>query len=182
MKTKLTPKAGRKKFSAGKQIDPSRSAAENVMIAAVGEFTSEPEKKRCFRILNSLVPVFLSKYFGKQDKAIWEVRRQKLAWDLFDLFFPAIANHDPKPFRNFAEAIEMHKELFSDGSGVLLRDTHEVLRVVIEMDLTTGENVIQKIKPSDFKAKLRWEIDERQFARIRKQIGLHFPTGRPPKG
>jgi hypothetical protein len=127
--------------------------------------------------LNTLPAKPAGKQYADARRELQARRSANAREALVRILTPALDRLDPKPFETFIKAIALAKDL--NLSGAILRDAHEVLRVAFEMGLELGDNVIQTVSPKDFKARLRWRIAERQFARIKKQIGLHFTSGRP---
>ncbi len=115
---------------------------------------------------------------SKGAALIHQKQRERVVGQLIEILGPALEHLDTRPFVTFTKAIALAENL--NRNGALLRDAHEVLRVAEEMELTLGANVIQTVSPNDFKSKLRWQIADKQFTRIKKAIGLHWPTGRPP--
>ncbi len=185
MKKKSTRgKGGRKKFSAGNALSPSKSLDENLALAATGEFALTQEQRDIFRFValwkNRYASLFKDNPSESEGAArIRRKQRERVIDSLLKVVSPALENLNPKPFETFVKAIALVKD-FND-SGVLLPDAYEMLRVAEEMELTLGAKVVQQIKPKDFKNRLRRKIGDKQFARIKKSIGLHWPTGRPSK-
>ncbi len=179
-------KSGRKKFSEFKQLGPDKTVQENLAIASMGEFAKSTSDQEIFQLVarwNFHAPDFTAAASARKGTRLArqlrreQLRRGLLVGRLVAIIGPALEKLDAKPFERFGKAVELAKNL--NRNGALLRDTHEVLRVVDALDLELGSKIIQTVKSSNFTALLRRKINTRQFARIKKQIGLHFKSGRP---
>jgi hypothetical protein len=181
MKTKLTQsKRGRKKFSVGKLLSPDHDVEENLAIAAAGEFAVADQKDRAINSLVMRWPNYYAPLFTKASASrLATHKRERITARILEIITSALNRMDTKPFETFIRAVKFMQD--AKRNGPLLKDAYEVLRVVGELELTLGDNIVQTVSPKDFKKQLGWRIEERQFARIKKQIGLHFPTGRPAK-
>jgi hypothetical protein len=197
MKKKLTQsKRGRKKFSAGKLLSPDNDLEENLAIAGIGEFVvAESQVDRAIFSLVALWENYHAPRFNKanalfhRDAAI----RDRITARILQIVTSALDRLDTKPFETFIRSIKFMQD--AKRNGPVLKDAYEALCVAREMNLTLGRNIVQTaeqlraakswpyVSPKDFKTRLETrlgrKIDERQFARIKKSIGLHFPSGRP---
>lgn len=180
-KTRTRNSRGRKKFGASKQIGPDKTVEENLSIAALGEFASGSLRREIFNLVALWKTRHSSAFNNYQDTGgallNRQQRRELLTRRLLEIIVPALDKFDAETFRLFVDAMRLAQSL--DTNGALLKDTHEVLRVVEALNLKLGDKEMQEISPQEFRAQVRWPIGERQFARIKKQIGLHFPAGRP---
>ena len=181
MKTKLTQsKRGRKKFSVGKLLSPKLDLEENLAIAGAGEFAVADQKDWAINSLVMLWPNYYAPLFTKASTSrLAAHKRGRITARILEIITSALNRMDTKPFETFIRAVKSMQD--AKRNGPLQKDACEVLRVAIAMELTLGDKIIQTVSPKDFKKQLGWQIEERQFARIKKQIGLHFPTGRPAK-
>jgi hypothetical protein len=189
MRTKLTQsKRGRKKFSAGKLISPDKDLEENLALAGIGEFAVADQQED--RAIFALVALWESHYAPLFTKAsatnhFAAHKRERITARILRIITSSLDRLDPKPFEKFIRAIKVTQHIYRTGSPLPLhRDVYEVLRVANEMNLTLDRNTVQtaesqKIFKALLKARLGRTIEERQLARIKKQIGLHFPSGRP---
>jgi hypothetical protein len=185
MKTKPTKnKRGRKKFSVGRLLSPDKELEENMTLAGIGKFATatQPDDRAIFSLVglwkNYYAPAFTEANAASPAARIIRERFTKI---ILRIIKSALDRLDTKPFETFVRSIKFMQD--AKRSGPLLHDTYEVLRVANEMNLTTGPNTVQTISPKEFKARLEArlgrKINERHFARIKGQIGLHFKSGKP---
>lgn len=188
MKSKPTRgNGGRKVASAGKEIRPEHSLAQNEVIAALGEAGAEPT---CEPLLLLAAVDYANK--GRDQRAnvfadliktgppLRNAFEERVARILFQKLAPALANLDPKPFLMYAKWIEALREF--DRSGKRLPDHYEIFRAANQIE-SSGLS-LKDMTASEFRARLERTIDKRQFRRVKTQAGLQFKPdtgGRPRK-
>ena len=205
MKTKLTrSKRGRKKFSAGKLISPDNDLEENMALAAAGEFAVvESQDDRAIFSLVMLWKNYYAPRFNKANAASHRdaAIRDRITARILQIVMSALDRLDTKPFETFIRSIKFMQD--AKRTGPVQPEAFAALCVTREMNLTLGRNKVQTgkqievqpseqiepekpwpyVSPKEFKTRLETrlgrKIAERQFARIKKSIGLHFPSGRP---
>jgi hypothetical protein len=191
MKTKPTRgKGGRKKFSAQKLLSPDNTFEENFSIATIGEFAETQAKREIFQIVAlwkvRYAPLFKVHPNESRGAAlIHRKQREHVIARLLNILNPALENSNSKPFEDFVKAIGFAKWLNDRGKPVLPQIC-EALCLIEEMGLKTGTTEKQSGSPKEFtaalEARLDDALDDKQLVRIKKALGLHWPSGRPPKG
>jgi hypothetical protein len=175
---------GRKSFGDSKQISPAKTVQDNLNIAALGEFAQDRQRREIFDLVARWSEHYSAAFKDHPDTGgallNRNKRREYITARLLRIMVSALDNYDPQPFQCFIKAIALAQNL--NTNGALSPDHYEVLRVVELLELELGETVVQKeVSPQEFKSHLRRRIGERQFARIKSQIGLHFQQGRPKR-
>ena len=196
---------GRRKFSASEQLSPKHTAAENLSISTLGEFGTG-EKRKIFDFVarwNSYYAPLFKEYPAESEGAarIRQKQREHAIGTLLSIIGPALENRDHKPFKNFVKAIKLAEHLDFQKEP-LRREYYEAQCVAEEMGLHFGleheqaqaiakqigmqnwgqnQPVTPKVFWKEVEDRIGRELEDKMRVRIKSAIGLHWPTGRPPK-